>query len=92
LVVYIIYINDAQSNSVHTCSSQYGDAGRAKETKQLGAAVNAACHGNLCAIGWSALLYTVDHTYTEFQTAPELPNRNESVNRKVSVSHYCAPD
>jgi hypothetical protein len=34
---------------VSTCSLQYRDAGRAKEIKKIGTAVNAACQGNLSA-------------------------------------------
>jgi hypothetical protein len=30
----------------------------------------------LCAIGWPAMLYMVDHMCIEFQTAPGLPDSN----------------
>jgi hypothetical protein len=37
---------------IYTYSLQYRDDGRAKEIKNIGAAVNAACQGNLSSCHW----------------------------------------
>jgi len=47
LVATVIHVQSVRIQTcvlIHTCSSEYRDAGRANEIKTIGTAVNAACH------------------------------------------------